>query len=86
MRGRHDSNVQKPETQSIRSNSLNKSESVNSKCTEHGAEESPRRLMGLKWNQGGILFYGYTSVGKKIVIIFFFLNIAIAIINIFVFQ
>ena len=53
MRGRHDSNTHKPDTQSIRSNSLNKSESVNSKCTEHGSEESPRRLMGLKWNQGG---------------------------------
>ncbi len=61
MRSRLDSAHKSVDMSSARSNSLNKSESIcgggsvgrSDSTITGGAEESPRRLMGLKWNQGG---------------------------------
>ena len=68
MRSRLDSAHKSVDISSARSNSLNKSESVGgvgsvvrSDSTFTGTEESPRRLMGLKWNQGGI-YLGFNCV------------------------
>ena len=75
MRSRLDSAHKSVDIASPRSNSLNKSESVcgggsgtvgrSDSTITAGAEESPRRLMGLKWNQGGSFNFQLFKFEKK---------------------